>query len=298
MHWLDRQEAKVNLSVALVAAGWQRYGFTEDRSDMMTDYYAPAHWDGVATKDGFVLCVDVYSDAYSGGRSVTIQEDFGECKRCKGSGADPQGWTYQQAKVDPDAFNRHHIELEHGPDSGIMCLSRGILSPVHFVDYGPEKCVKCHGTGRIRGPVAGFDPWPEFHKTPKGSTWHLERDGTILAKGVGLAKFVCSPYERDPEKLAALKANTDALIAKVEGVMRKANKGKSAKPTTPRQEAPEPSDRPTMATPDAPATSRQLWALHRILKRDTRGWNLTKVQASNLIDQAKRGEDISGQLPA
>ena len=62
--------------------------------------------------------------------------------------------------------------------------------------------------------------------------------------------------------------------------------------------ASESQDRPAMSNPEGPATSRQLWALHCITKRDTRGWALTKAQASELIDRAKGGEDISGSLPA
>ncbi|RJQ43365.1 MAG: hypothetical protein C4534_08185 [Gaiellales bacterium] len=41
-----------------------------------------------------------------------------------------------------------------------------------------------------------------------------------------------------------------------------------------------------------PATSRQLWALHCITKRDTRAWQLTKAAASDLISRAKNGVDI------
>ena len=43
--------------------GWTVYGYTPDESDSMTDYYSPAHWSGVAQKNGYVLCVDVYGAA-------------------------------------------------------------------------------------------------------------------------------------------------------------------------------------------------------------------------------------------
>ena len=77
--------------------------------------------------------------------------------------------------------------------------------------------------------------------------------------------------------------------------------GRKAETQEPKQE-PAPTEdaqeRHAMQNPDGPATSRQLWALHCITKRDTRGWTLTKAQASELIDRAKGGEDISGSLPA
>jgi hypothetical protein len=47
-----------------------------------------------------------------------------------------------------------------------------------------------------------------------------------------------------------------------------------------------------MLNPDEPATKRQLWALHCITKLDTRNWQLTKAEASNLIGRAKKGENI------
>ena len=53
-----------------------------------------------------------------------------------------------------------------------------------------------------------------------------------------------------------------------------------------------------MVNADGPATKRQLCALHCITPQATRESTITKAQASELIDQAKRGEDISGQLPA
>ena len=57
------REVKVMIAHKLMAMeGWKVYGYKEDRSDSMTDYYDPANWDGVAEKNGYILCVDVYGD--------------------------------------------------------------------------------------------------------------------------------------------------------------------------------------------------------------------------------------------
>ena len=40
--------------------GWTVYGYHADESDSMTDYYHPAYWGGVAEKNGYILCVNVY----------------------------------------------------------------------------------------------------------------------------------------------------------------------------------------------------------------------------------------------
>ena len=60
----DYREVKVMIAHKLMAMeGWKVYGYKEDRSDSMTDYYDPANWDGVAEKNGYILCVDVYGAA-------------------------------------------------------------------------------------------------------------------------------------------------------------------------------------------------------------------------------------------
>ena len=83
MHWTERRKAKANLGLALRARGWTLYGFHEDRSDPMTDYWAPASWDGVAEKRGYVVVVDVSAGSSllkrSGGRSTAKQPQGDDC---------------------------------------------------------------------------------------------------------------------------------------------------------------------------------------------------------------------------
>jgi hypothetical protein len=60
--YYDLREAKVNVAHYLMHQdGWTVHGYYADQSDSMTDYYDLASWGGVATKNGYVLCVDVYS---------------------------------------------------------------------------------------------------------------------------------------------------------------------------------------------------------------------------------------------
>jgi hypothetical protein len=64
----DKRAAKVVIADALREAGWTIHGFHADRSDAMTDYFAPASWEGVASKDDWVVVVDAEYAAkhYSG----------------------------------------------------------------------------------------------------------------------------------------------------------------------------------------------------------------------------------------
>ena len=57
MHYVYKREAKANIAEALMGKGWTVYGYHEDQSDSMTDYYSPACWlDGIAEKKW--ICID------------------------------------------------------------------------------------------------------------------------------------------------------------------------------------------------------------------------------------------------
>ena len=48
----------------------------------------------------------------------------------------------------------------------------------------------------------------------------------------------------------------------------------------------------TIKSPDEPATQKQLWYLHILTRKDTRGLNITKGEASKLIEEIKRGMNV------
>ncbi|MEA3341881.1 MAG: DUF2958 domain-containing protein, partial [Chloroflexota bacterium] len=71
MHWTERRTAVRRIGEELRNRGWTLFGYKEDRSDIRTDYYAPASWDGVATHPELgstIACVDVngYDVEHSG----------------------------------------------------------------------------------------------------------------------------------------------------------------------------------------------------------------------------------------
>ena len=53
--YYDFRDAKVVIAAELKKRGWQIFGYHEDESEMMTDYYDPAYWDGIATKNGYIV---------------------------------------------------------------------------------------------------------------------------------------------------------------------------------------------------------------------------------------------------
>ena len=65
-NYYEFRDAKVLIALDLMKKGWKVFGFHEDNSDAMTDYYDPAYWDGIATKNGYVVVVDCYDNHRSG----------------------------------------------------------------------------------------------------------------------------------------------------------------------------------------------------------------------------------------
>lgn len=183
-HWTDRRTARAMVGAELARRGWKLYGWHADQSDAMTDHYDPERWDGLAERDGVLVVVGV-SDASTGHQPVkTACDVVGACERCGGSGDDPSGLTYAWAKDNPEAFNRARLE-----GTGSVAMLPGVVSPLHFRDYGHELCRKCSGGGKVYGNHR-MEPdgprWPAHAGNPKGRLWHVERDGRILASGVGL----------------------------------------------------------------------------------------------------------------
>lgn len=80
MHYLDKEESKVNICDALREKGWKIYGYKEDQSDSMRDYFDPPGWDGVATKNGYILCVDVNNKyTINSFPDLNLQKNPGRC---------------------------------------------------------------------------------------------------------------------------------------------------------------------------------------------------------------------------
>ena len=78
MYYGDQRESMVNISYALEGKGWEIFGYSADQSDSQSDYYHPASWEGVATKNGFVLCVDIkeYHAKNSGKEVYAYTKDY------------------------------------------------------------------------------------------------------------------------------------------------------------------------------------------------------------------------------
>ena len=208
MHWVDRSAAIRNIAHELADRGWKLYGYTPDRSEMQTDYYAPAHWDGIAERAGFVVVVDIAAgyrvmlERSGRGPSCTHREN-GPCTSCRGTGKETR------------SFPEMH---------GVNILTGERVQTLPETKAG-DPCRGCKGTGeRIESRGEYFDePWPKFQANPPRKLWHVERDGKVLASGIGLS--ACATYPtRDPSTGERIECEAvRALVDRIEAACRNGN---------------------------------------------------------------------------
>lgn len=211
LHYLEKQRAQVNVGDALAARGWKLWSYTEDRSDIMTDYFAPAHWDGIATHEqhpDIVVCVWVSESTaqQSGKEERRLRSVPGEtCLSCGGTGIEPGALTYNEAVANPEG---QHANCQRG---GILLLP-GVVSPAHYRDDGQPRCATCHGRGHmLKSEEYVAWTWPQFSATPRGRFWHVEHRGRVVASGTGMSQ--CYRFELKPQP--AVLAVADAIEAAV-----------------------------------------------------------------------------------
>ena len=192
-NYYDYREVKVMIAHKLMnMEGWKVYGYKEDRSDSMTDYWDPANWDGVAEKNGYILCVDVYGAA-----------EPQEIRKYNYS-----GFTYDYSiaekirKLEAMTVERGASEAEE--ETAKLSIARLQKK----AEEAAENANKYIVVGTIPGHMAH----------PPKMNWHIEKDGIIIAKGNGILKFAhiwkYYSYNRDMEWLNEYKQDKKAYADK------------------------------------------------------------------------------------
>lgn len=157
-NYYEKQGAKVNIAHELMARNWDVQGYSPDESDSMTDYYCPAHWSGIATKNGYILVVD---NSYS---------------------AEAKEITKYNPKGNLSFEDREKInKLEK-------------MTQANGATVGEEENAK-QLINKIKEKVSTEPAYEVIGMSlahmanPKGSIWHIEKDGKIYDKGNALTKF-------------------------------------------------------------------------------------------------------------
>lgn len=194
MHYIYKREAKVKIAHALEKNGWKLFGYHEDQSDSMTDYFHPASWDGIATKNGHTLVIDNSNTCYSG---------------------------YEVKKYNYSA--RNAVVNNNNKIEKLRALAN---------DEGAtegEKAAAREGIERLAGKEANDEPtwtvidtYPTFtHGNPGKCSWHIEKDGQILAKGTGV--FACNEYDWEDKTKTAEEQKREKvadIVARFEKVLK------------------------------------------------------------------------------
>lgn len=169
-NYYEKRDAKVRIAEELSNMGWKIYGYKEDQSDSMTDYYSPSDWDGIATKNGYVLVVDN--------------------KYCNNSGKEIT------------KYNPNYVAMSSADQTKIESLKNMTTSngATTGEEENAQKLIeklqsKYSNQTESRWEVIGH--FPTYMNTTKGSIWHLEKDGALADKGNKLTIFDDMPDSRE-----------------------------------------------------------------------------------------------------
>ena len=169
--------------ILMTMEGWKVYGYRPDESDAMTDYWSPAYWGGVAEKNGYVLCVNVYGSA----EPSEIRE-----YNTKGNSL--------SAKAREKISKLEQVTMLRGASMQEEETARKAIEKIRASVSTTETYIV---TGTMPGHMAH----------PPKCNWHIEKDGKYILKGNGLLKFNkvvdYYRYHRDKENIDSFKANPD-----------------------------------------------------------------------------------------
>ena len=192
-NYYDYREVKVMIAHKLMAMdGWKVYGYKEDRSDSMTDYWDPANWGGVAEKNGYILCVDVYGAA----EPQEIRE------------YNYSGFTYDRS-IAEKIKKLEAMTVERGASEAEEASAKLSIERLQKkAEETTENASKYIVVGTVPGHMAH----------PPKMNWHIEKDGIIIAKGNGILKFAhiwkYYNYNRDMEWLNEYKKDKKSYANK------------------------------------------------------------------------------------
>lgn len=159
--YYEYQDVSVMMAHKLMAMdGWEVFGYHADHSDMMTDYYDPAYWNGIATKNGYTLVVNCSREAKPE-----------EIRKYNYDG------TLQDRSISEKIAKLEQMTMERGASEQEEESAKKMIEKLR--SKASETSEKYIVTGIIPGHMAN----------PPRMNWHIEKDGVYVAKGNGILKF-------------------------------------------------------------------------------------------------------------
>lgn len=184
--YYDYRDVKVMIAHKLMSMeGWKVYGYKKDESDSMIDYYSPANWNGVAEKNGYILCVNVYGAA---------KEE--EIRKYNYS-----GFSYSK-DIQEKITKLEQMTVERGASEQEEQSAKNMIIKL-------QKKAETEQENNNKYIVTGTIPAHQAH--PPKCNWHIEKDGIIIAKGNGILKYAdiynyysYPQYEEDMKKFVTM----------------------------------------------------------------------------------------------
>lgn len=191
--YYDYREVGVMIAHKLMKMeGWKVYGYKADESDSMTDYWSPAHWDGVAEKNGYVFCFNVYG-ASKGEEIRKYNYD---------------GFTYDNSIIEKIA-KLERMTVSNGASEAEEASAKASIARL-------QKKAEESNENKNKYIVIGHIPAHMEH--PPKMNWHIEKDGIIIAKGNGVLKYAkvynYYNYSHYAESMEAFKKDRKAYTEK------------------------------------------------------------------------------------
>jgi len=162
-NYYEFRDAKVKIADALRLKGWDIIGYREDDSDSMTDYYSPASWEGIATKNGYVLVVDCNSNSNSG-KAITR-------------------YNYNNEQQISNSSILDKIEKLKN-----MTVKRGASKQEEQTAIEKIAILQAKELPEVEKYIV-IGSYPVYQINPPSMKWHVEKDNVILAKGTGILKY-------------------------------------------------------------------------------------------------------------
>ncbi len=163
-NYYDYREVKVMIAHKLMSMeGWKVFDYKPDESDSMTDYYSPANWGGVAEKNGYILCVNVYG--------ASEPEEI-------------RKYNYDNIPYDNSIIKKISRLEAMTVDRG---ASESEAESARITIERLRKKAEESAENRNKYIVTGIIPGHMAH--PPKCNWHIEKDGIIISKGNGILKY-------------------------------------------------------------------------------------------------------------
>lgn len=191
--YYDYREVGVMIAHKLMKMdGWKVYGYHADESDSMTDYYSPAYWNGVAEKNGYVFCFNVYGA--SKGEEIRKYNY--------------EGFTYDRSIMEKIS-KLERMTIENGASEAEEASAKASIARL-------QKKAEESNENKNKYIVIGHIPAHMEH--PPKMNWHIEKDGIIIAKGNGVLKYAkiynYYNYSHYTEDMEAFKKDRKAYTEK------------------------------------------------------------------------------------